>query len=578
MSSEGSHVVRAHVDPAELAARPWLRFYPPGVPASLTYPSEPLTILLAQAAEQFPDHLACTLLDQRVSYRQLYEQVCRVAHGLRHAGVNPGTAVGILLPNLPEYLLALFAVWAIGGRVVQLSPLLVPHEVERLLRLTDCRHVIALDLLLPNLTSALQSQLLEHIFVVSLAERLPMLKSLLYRFERLRQQGHFHLVARGPVEPFTHLLEHAPRNAIGDQAELDDVAVLAPTGGTTSSPKIVMLSHRNLLCNAWQLRAWSLARDGEERILGVLPFFHAYGLTVCALAGVAMRASIHLHPRFETRATLQLIERWKPTIFPAVPAMLAALNRVLRAWPNDRPRPDLSCIRTVISGASALDPAIRDEFAKYGAQGIIEGYGLTEAGPVTHANPLMPEHVRPGTIGIPLPDTEARIVDPIHGETDVPTGEVGELIVRGPQVMLGYWRNPDETALALRNGWLYTGDLARRDADGYFTIVDRKRDIIKTSGFLVYPAEVEEVLLRFPQVAEAAVVGEPDPQRGEMVVAYVVPRDGNLDVKSLEDYCREHLAKHKRPRKFQVVSQLPKNFLGKVLRRQLRSAPASLQA
>jgi len=570
MTSEEVSVVRNRVVSSELAARPWLRFYPPGVLPSLTYPRQPLPILLAQAAEQFPDHLACTLLDQRVSYRQLYEQVCRVAHGLRHVGVTRGTAVGILLPNLPEYLLAMFAVWAIGGRVVQLSPLLVPQELERLLRLTDCRHVIALDLLVPKLASALQSQLVEHIFVVSLAERLPILKSLLYRFERLRKQGHFHLVAHGPAEPFTHLLDHAPRDSIGDQVELDEVAVLAPTGGTTGSPKIVMLSHRNLLCNAWQLRAWSLARDGEERILGVLPFFHAYGLTVCALAGVAMRASIHLHPRFETRATLQLIERWKPTIFPTVPAMLAALNRVLRAWPEDRPRPDLSCIRTVISGASALDPAVREEFARYGARGIIEGYGLTEAGPVTHANPLVPEHVRPGTIGIPLPDTDARIVDPITGQTEMPVGEVGELIVRGPQVMLGYWRNPDETALALRNGWLYTGDLARRDADGYFTIVDRKRDIIKTSGFLVYPAEVEEVLLQFPQVAEAAVVGEPDPQRGEMVVAYVVPRNGNLDLHALEAHCREHLAKHKRPRKFQVVSQLPKNFLGKVLRRQLR--------
>jgi long-chain acyl-CoA synthetase len=288
-----------------------------------------------------------------------------------------------------------------------------------------------------------------------------------------------------------------------------------------------------------------------------------------------MRASIHLHPRFDTRATLELITRWQPTIFPAVPAMLAALNRVLRAWPSNEPRPDLTCIRAVISGAAALDPAIRDEFARYGARGIIEGYGLTEAGPVTHANPLLPEYIRPGTIGIPLPDTEARIVDPLNGEAELPVGEVGELVVRGPQVMLGYWRNPQETAATLRNGWLYTGDLARRDADGYFTIVDRKRDIIKTSGFLVYPAEVEEVLLRYPQVAEAAVVGEPDPQRGETVVAYVVPRDGELDVQALDNFCREHLAKHKRPRKFHVVQQLPKNFLGKVLRRQLRAAPAS---
>ena len=569
MTHQPANFNKGTVEASLQAARPWLQFYPPGVPASLTYPDQPLPRLLAQAAIQLPDHLACTLFEQRVSYRQLYEQVCRAAHGLEHCGVKQGTAVGILLPNLPEYLVALFAVWATGGRVVQLSPLLVPEEIERLLRLTDCRHVITLDLLLPNLATALQNQLLEHVFVVSLAERLPILKSVLYRFERLRKQGHFHFVSRGPVRPFSNLLEYAPRNSVGQSVALEEIAVLAPTGGTTGSPKIVMLSHRNLLCNAWQLRAWSLARDGEERILGVLPFFHAYGLTVCALAGMAMRATIHLHPRFQTFATLQIIERWRPTIFPAVPAMLAALNRVLRNWPSNRPRPNLSCLRTVISGAAALDPAVRDEFAQYGAQGIIEGYGLTEAGPVTHANPLLPEHIRPGTIGVPLPDTDARIVDPISGDREMPIGEVGELVVRGPQVMLGYWQNPDETALALRNGWLYTGDLARCDADGYFTIVDRKRDIIKTSGFLVYPAEVEEVLLRYPHVAEAAVVGEPDPMRGEIVVAYVVPRDG-LDLQQLDSFCQEHLAKHKRPRKFQVVRQLPKNFLGKVLRRQLR--------
>lgn len=560
------------LDAALLAQRQWLRFYPPEVPPTLVYPSQSLSGIVTRAAAEFPENLACTLLEQRLTYRQLYDQVCRVAHALQHSGVRQGTSVGILLPNLPEYLVTLFAVWSLGGRIVQLSPLYVPEEVERLISWTECRHVVTLDLLMPNLSLALDRKQLEHVYLVSLAERLPILKSVLYRFDRLRKQGHFHLASYGPVQPFTRLLEFAPRNSIGKEVDADEIAVLAPTGGTTGSPKIVMLSHRNLISNAWQLRAWSLARDGQERILAVLPFFHAYGLTVCALAGVAMRASIHLHPRFETRATLQLIQRWKPTIFPAVPAMLAALNRVLRTWPADQPRPDLSCIRIVISGASALDPAVRDEFARHGAQGILEGYGLTEAGPVTHANPLVPENVRPGTIGVPLPDTDARIVDPITGEREMPVGEVGELIVRGPQVMLGYWRNPQETAQTLRQGWLYTGDLARRDADGYFTIVDRKRDIIKTSGFLVYPAEVEEVLLRFPQVAEAAVIGEPDPERGEMVVAYVVPRDGNLDLQALDTFCREHLAKHKRPRKFQVVERLPKNFLGKVLRRQLRSS------
>jgi long-chain acyl-CoA synthetase len=250
--------------------------------------------------------------------------------------------------------------------------------------------------------------------------------------------------------------------------------------------------------------------------------------------------------------------------------MLAALNRKLREVPRD-----LSFIRAVVSGASALDAAVRREFASYGAQGLVEGYGLSEASPVTHVNPLDPLTNRPGTIGLPLPDTEARIMDPVTGTEELPAGAVGELVVRGPQVMKGYYNNPQETARALRHGCLYTGDLARRDRDGYFQIVDRKKDIIKTSGFLVYPAEVEEVLMRFPMVAEAAVIGVPDAERGETIKAIVVPRNGHVDVRALEQYCAEHLSKHKRPRQIEVLKELPKNFLGKVQRRHLREAPGT---
>src|SRR5262249_34590991 len=245
--------------------------------------------------------------------------------------------------------------------------------------------------------------------------------------------------------------------------------------------------------------------------------------------------------------------------------MLNALNVLMRKRPHD-----LSFIRAVISGASALDPAIRKEFESHGPQELIEGYGLTEASPVTHANRLGDGN-KPGTIGPPLADTEARIVDRVAGLEELPVGSVGELVVRGPQVMKGYFNNPLATEAVLRDGWLYTGDMARRDADGYYTIVDRKKDIIKTSGFLVFPAEVADVLLNFPRVAEAAVVGEPDAEKGEVVKALVVPRAGSrLDLAALEEHCKLHLGKHKRPRRVEVVAELPKNFLGKVLRRQLR--------
>jgi long-chain acyl-CoA synthetase len=343
------------------------------------------------------------------------------------------------------------------------------------------------------------------------------------------------------------------------------VAVLVPTGGTTASPKAVMLTHHNRVAQALQLRAWSGAADGTDSILGVLPFFHAYGLSVCLLCGLAMGGTVHLHPRFEAGAVLDLLEKHRIGFVPAVPAMLNALNRALREKPRD-----LSFVRSVISGASALQRQTRDAFESFGARSVVEGYGLSEASPVTHCNPL-DGRSRIGTIGLPLPDTDARIVDEVTGTRELPPGEPGELVVRGPQVMKGYFNNPAETALALRDGWLYTGDIATRDRDGYFAIADRKKDIIKTSGFLVFPAEVEEVLARHPNVAEAAVVGEPDAERGEVIRALVVPR-GELDLAALERYCVEHLGKHKRPRRIEVVRELPKNFLGKVQRRKVREA------
>jgi len=340
---------------------------------------------------------------------------------------------------------------------------------------------------------------------------------------------------------------------------------MSPTGGTTASPKAVMLTHRNLVANALQLSAWSREEDGHGGVLGVLPFFHAYGLSVCLLTTLAKGATVHLHPRFDIKAVLHILDRYRPDLVPAVPAMLAGLNKELRAKPRD-----LSYIRAVITGASAIDKKVRAEFESHGPQHVVEGYGLSEASPVTHVNPI-DERNSPGTIGLPLPDTDARIVDEETGTKELPVDTVGELLVRGPQVMKGYYENPTETARALRDGWLYTGDLAKCDKNGFFTIVDRKKDIIKTSGYLVFPAEVEEVLCNFPSVAEAAVIGVPDAERGEIVKAMIVARDGApINLSALETHCLQHLGKQKRPREFQIVTELPKNFLGKIQRRRLR--------
>ncbi len=542
----------------------WLDDYPCDVPSEIPYPRAPLTVLLDRSARLFPDRPACTLYGKPLSFAALNDQAHRLARSLRNMGAGPGQRVGLLLPNITEYLAALQAVWLTGATALQLSPLMVADEVSHWLQTTGCKIVITLDLLAPAVTASLKSGPVEHLILTSLAHRMAMWRGMLYRFERLRRTGNILLPSDAHRHRFEKLLQVEPLERGVEVDPTETVAVVAPTGGTTASPKAVMLTHRNLLANALQLRHWLLGQDGVGSVLGVLPFFHCYGLTVSLLVSWARGSTLHLHPRFESRAVLNLIMQQKPELVPAVPAMLNALNKVMHGR-----KYDLSFIRTVISGASALDARVREEFESYGPQDVVEGYGLTEASPVTHTNPPGDRN-HPGTIGLPLVDTESRLVDHETG-LDCDNGEVGELVVRGPQVMKGYFHNPEATAAALRDGWLFTGDLARRDSEGYYTIVDRKKDIIKTSGYLVYPAEVEEHLRQFPGVAEVAVVGVPDPDKGETVKALIVPRsDVRLDLAALERHCKEHLSKQKRPRQIEVVRELPKNFLGKVLRRKLR--------
>jgi long-chain acyl-CoA synthetase len=563
-----------HVDPGLEETRVdswkqgWLDEYPCDLPSIVPYPRVPLWTLLERSARRFPDHAGCTLYGRSIPFADLADQARRLARTLTDLGARKGRFVGLLLPNIPEYLVALQATWLTGAAVLQLSPLMVAEEVAHWLEATGCHVVVTLDLLAPAVMGAMDRGPLEHVVLTSLARRMAMWRGMLYRIERLRRNGYLRVPSDAHRHRYADAVRAEPLAETPAITPEEDVAVLAPTGGTTASPKAVMLTHRNLVCNAMQLRNWTGGEDGRESLLGVLPFFHSYGLTVSLLTSWARGSTLHLYPRFETRAVLNLIETQKPEVVPAVPAMLAALNNLMRGK-----RHDLSFIRFVISGASALDPSVRQEFESHGIGALVEGYGLTEASPVTHANPAGARN-RPGTIGLPLPDTEARLADPDTGAA-IRDG-VGELVVRGPQVMKGYFNNPHATEAVLRDGWLYTGDMARRDAEGYYTLVDRKRDIIKTSGFLVFPAEVEEVLRGHPDVAEAAVVGVPDHDRGEVVKALVVPRSGQrLELSSLEGHCKLHLGKQKRPRQFEIVGELPKNFLGKVLRRKLReSAPS----
>jgi long-chain acyl-CoA synthetase len=563
--------------PRQIVLQPepvWFAHYPHGIPEHLDYPNEPVSWLLEQAARLHPTRVACAFFHQQFTYEQLLDQSRRMAAALLARGLKRGDRVGILLPNCPEYLIAAYGTWMAGCVTVPLNPLMVREEIDALVKNTGCRVIVCLDLLLP-LLRADAGHAPEMVFVTTLKDRLPLWDRFLYSLVRLRRLG-LHtrahsrekwgnevafddaIAAASPHVPLPHIEPHALANIL-------------PTGGTTGRPKAVMLTHRNLLANAWQIFHWTGQRRGEHVILACLPFFHSYGLSVCGLSGIAMGATLILHHRFHAETVLKLIEKTRPTLVPAVPAMLAAFNKVLR-----RRNYDVSSVQAVISGGAPLSPDVAAEFAERARAVVVQGYGLSEASPVTHVGPL-DGSARPGTIGLPLPDTDALIVDAETGTEILPAGRVGELIIRAPQVMAGYWDDPDATAQALRDGWLFTGDLGTRDADGFFKIVDRKKDLIITSGVNVFPTDVEYVLRQYDEVEDVAVLGVPDPVRGELVKAVVVPKPGcKFHRRAFEEFARLHLEVHKRPRVISVVpGPLPRNVLGKVLRRLLRDEKSS---
>jgi long-chain acyl-CoA synthetase len=551
--------------PFDGLSRPWQRHYPKCVPGSLEYPREPLGWLLDQAAADFPDRVACRYYDQQVSYRELMSQARSFAAVLQNEGLQPGDRVGVLLPNIPEYLVALFGTWMAGGVVVALSPLMVASAASSLASSTGCRIVVTLDVLLPLVCHGKQQP--DLVLLTSLSSRMPRLARLGYAWVRFRRIGFRRPRAGTKLQDLQSAIDTVKSAPSPVGIQIESPAYILPTGGTTGAPKAVVLSHRNLMANACQLSHWSLGSSGEETILAVIPFFHSYGLSTCVLSGVAMAATLVMHHRFRPASVVPLIERHRPSVFFAVPAMLSALNSVFERQTKCDPR----SLKVCISGGAPLPHRVAEEFHQHTGCMVVEGYGLSEASPVTHAGPL-DETAMAGTIGLPLPDTDARIVDAATGTETLPCGEVGELVVRGPQVMLGYWNNQAATDRVLREGWLFTGDLATCDERGFFRIVDRKKDMIITSGFKVYPADVEEVLRGYPGVVDAAVVGQPDPEVCEVVTAILVMEQGaRFNRREFDAFTRQNLAAHQRPKIVHTQTEdLPRNFLGKVLRRELR--------
>ncbi|MGH7235970.1 MAG: long-chain-fatty-acid--CoA ligase [Nitrospiraceae bacterium] len=547
--------------------RVWLKQYDPGVPGTLSYPDIALPDLLTRAAERYPDRPALRFYGRVIRYRELDALATRFAHALMNQEIRKGGVVGLMLPNLPQTVIGYYGSLRAGAIVTPVNPLFVESEIAHQVSDSGCETILALDQFYPRLKPLLGRTCLKRVILTGVADYLPWLKRLLYPL-KMRGQGRYGPTSVSPAVSTLRQFLSGPPGFPPVRISRDDVALLQYTGGTTGIPKGVVLTHRNLVCNTWQCRSWMTAlREGEEVFLGVLPFFHVYGMSACLNLAVGVAGSLALLPRFHVTEVLEAITRERVTVFPGVPAMFSAINTH-----QNLERYDLRSLRLCISGAGPLHSSVQDRFEALTGARLVEGYGLTEAGPVTHVNLTRPEsgERRRRSIGLPLPDTDAKIMDIETGERELRIGEIGELAVRGPQVMPGYWKREDETRHVLRNDWLFTGDLARMDASGFFYIEDRKKDMIKSGGENVYPREVEEVLVRHPKIKEAVVAGIPQGLRGELIKAYVVLKDGeNATTADILDHCRHDLAKFKVPKKVEFRPELPKTLVGKVLRRVL---------
>jgi long-chain acyl-CoA synthetase len=551
--------------------KPWHAHYDPGVPLEVSVPDKPLWAILEESARVYKDRVALDFLGKTLTYPQLWDLSLRFAQGLKDLGVKPGDRVAIMLPNTPQFVIAFYGALAAGAVGVNVNPLYTPRELRHQLLDSGAKVLVILDQLWPRYFEVKDEVPVEKVITTGIREYLPFPLNLLYPLKARREGTWVNLPPYEKRVAFQDLLKKP--QATPHPARGDDLALLQYTGGTTGVSKGAMLTHKNLLANVLQIEAWdptSGELKGKGVMLGALPFFHVYGMTVAMNFGLHSGYKIVLLPRPEIKAIVEATEKHGVTHFPGVPTLYVAFNH----FPGIGKR-NVKSIRICLSGAAPLPVEVAKEFERITGARLIEGYGLSEASPVTHSNPVQGE-IRKGSIGLPLPSVDAKVVDE-EGQ-EVALGEVGELIVKGPNIMKGYWNRPEETQRALKDGWLYTGDMARMDQDGYFYIVDRKKDMIIAGGYNIYPREVEEVLYQHEAVQEAAVVGVPDPYRGETVAAFIVLKDeykGQVTREDIEKFCRENLAAYKVPRIIEFRESLPKSSVGKILRRELRDEMAT---
>jgi long-chain acyl-CoA synthetase len=554
----------------------WSRFYDEGVPWALTFEEQPLSYFLERSAREHPDATALIFMNRRLTYRELANEVDRFAGALAALGVSSGSKVAIHLPNLPQTVIAFYAVLSLGAIAVMTNPMYVEREIEHQWRDAGCSVAVTTDYLFAQRLAGMRARLpIQHYVIASIPDylRFPLTWLAPLRLRRA-QPRLIASVAPGPdIHVMRRMIELTPPRPGHQPVGLDDVAVLQYTGGTTGQPKAAVLTHRNLSCNVQQLRSWFVkARTGREVMLAALPFFHVFGLTVTMNLAVYLAAAIVVIPDpRDVRAIIKGIAKHRVTLFPGVPALF---NAVVHA--QGLKRVDLTSVIACFSGAAPLAPDLLERFESLTGSKIVEGYGLTETSPVTHANPLEGRR-KVGSIGVPLPNTDMKIVDLENGTTELPSGREGELLVKGPQVMSGYWNKPQESAAVLSDGWLHTGDIVTVDEDGYCFIAGRKKDLIIAGGYNIYPDEIDAVLMAHPAVREAATIGVPDPRRGETVKSFVVLRpDHAASADDLMAYCRHELAPYKVPRSIEFVEELPKSSALKTLRRELREKEAGV--
>jgi len=554
-------------EPSQTPERPWFRFWPEGVPKHIEYPLVPLSELLKNTAQKYPNSVATIYFDRGITYKGLDTATDKFAAALSKLGVKKGDKVALFLPNVPQFIVSYYGALRIGAIVTAISPLYKEREVEYQLVDSEAETIVSLDMLFPIVEKVWERTKLKRAIITNLKEFMPFatvaIGSLLRKIPLLK-------IERKPnVSFFQELLrDNSPEPPKVEINPKEDLATLQYTGGTTGLAKGAMLTHMNLVSNAVACAEWLQGKTGEECFLTVLPLSHIYGMTTGMNAPIYLAGKMVTLPRFDTVSSLRAIEKHKVTVFCGAPTLYALLlaHRDLKKY-------NLRSVRFCISGSAPLPPEVQKKWLEVTGGVLVEGYGLTESSPCTHCNPLdrSMKTVKIGSIGLPWPDTDAKIMDIETGEKELGTGEVGELVVKGPQVMKGYWKMPEETANVLRGEWLYTGDIGKMDEDGYYYITDRKKDLIKYKGYSVYPREIEDVLYEHPAIKLCAVVGKPDAIASEIPKAFVVLKDGaTASEEEIKKFVNEKLAPYKAIRELEFRKELPMTLVGKVLRRVLQ--------